>query len=316
VPEDSDPFEFPTEFVDEQDHEESTAIVSLQSIGKFARQQPKDRHLIVRMNGAARGQVTALEPAPYRVGRAPDCELFLGDDGISRKHALLIPVGATYVLEDTGSANGTFVGGQPIERHVLRDGDTIQFGPTALYRYTLTDEGQEALLRQLFEASVTDSLTGTRNREYFDTQLRSEISFARRHKTDVSLVLFDVDHFKRVNDTYGHPAGDEVLIQIARVVSKVVRSEDVLARYGGEEFVVVLRDVGIVGAKSLGERLRETVERLTVSTDAGPVRVTVSVGCASVGLDYDMKPEALLGAADRRLYVAKHRGRNRVIAED
>ena len=289
--------------------------MSLQSIGKLARSQRRDRHLLVRMNGAARGQVKVLESSPYRIGRAPDCELFLGDDGISRKHALLIPVGDTFVLEDTDSANGTFVGGQPVQRHVLRDGETIQFGPTALYRYTLTDAGQEALLQQLFEASVTDSLTGTRNRKYFDTQLRSEISFARRHKTDVALVLFDVDHFKRVNDTFGHQAGDEVLIHIARTASKVVRNEDVLSRYGGEEFVVILRDVGIIGAKSLGERLRETVERLTIPTDIGPVRVTVSVGCAAIGLDHDTKPEALLGAADRRLYVAKRGGRNRVVAE-
>jgi two-component system, cell cycle response regulator len=313
VPKDSDPFEFPTEFAQE-DHDESTAIVSLQSLGKMPRHQPKDRHLLVRMNGAARGQVTLLDVNPYRIGRAPDCELFLGDDGISRKHALLIPIGASFVLQDTDSANGTFVAGQAIQRHVLRDGDTIQFGPSALFRYTLTDAGQEALLRQLFEASVTDALTGTRNREYFDTQLRSELSFARRHKTDVSLVLFDVDHFKRVNDGYGHPAGDEVLIQIAKTVSRIVRNEDVLARYGGEEFVLILRDVGIIGAQRLGERLRETVEQLTVPTDAGPVRVTVSVGCASMGLDYDIKPELLLATADRRLYAAKHAGRNRVVA--
>ncbi|HEY8943049.1 MAG TPA: GGDEF domain-containing protein, partial [Polyangiaceae bacterium] len=122
------------------------------------------------------------------------------------------------------------------------------------------------------------------------------------------------DHFKKVNDTYGHPAGDEVLIRIAQAVRPVVRNEDVFARYGGEEFAVILRGVDLRGASSLAERLRATVEALTISTDRGPVRVTVSVGCASVGADFEMKPETMLATADARLYAAKRGGRNRVVA--
>jgi diguanylate cyclase (GGDEF)-like protein len=309
------PPDFVAAVVEEFDTDESTRVVSFSSIGRLARHEPKDRHLLVRVKGAGLGQVTRLPLEPCRIGRAPDAELFLSDDGVSRKHALLVPDGSTYVIVDAGSANGTFVGGQQIQRHTLRDGDVIQIGPSAAFRYTLTDAAQETLLRQLFEASVTDALTGASNREHLDTQLRSELSFARRHKTDVSLLLFDVDHFKKVNDTYGHPVGDEVLIRLSRAVASMVRNEDVFARYGGEEFAVIVRGIGTAGAKSLGERLRAAVEALEIPNERGPIRVTISLGCASVSELPDFTPEALLRAADARLYAAKRGGRNRVVNE-
>lgn len=299
---------------EDHDEDESTALISLESLGRIARREAKDRHLLVRVKGQGLGQVTRLTDLPFTVGRAPDCNLYVSDDGVSRRHAMLIPSDDTYLLVDSESANGTFVGGQRIERHVLKDGDWIQFGAAAAFRYTLTDASQETLLRQLFEASVTDALTGAYNREYLDTQLKAELSYARRHKTEVSLVLFDVDHFKRVNDTYGHQAGDQVLIQIARAVAQMVRNEDVFARYGGEEFAVVVRAIGLAGAASLAERLRAAVAALSVPTDRGAIRVTVSLGCASSAALEDLSPEGLIRVADTRLYAAKHAGRNRVVS--
>jgi diguanylate cyclase (GGDEF)-like protein len=129
------------------------------------------------------------------------------------------------------------------------------------------------------------------------------------------LVLFDVDHFKKVNDTYGHQAGDQVLIQIARTVSQMVRSEDMFARYGGEEFAVVVRAIGLAGATSLAERLRAAVAGLVVSTDRGTIRVAISLGVASSASLQDHSPEGLIRVADKRLYAAKHGGRNRVVAD-
>jgi two-component system, cell cycle response regulator len=190
----------------------------------------------------------------------------------------------------------------------------IQFGPTAVFRYTVTDESQEALLQQLYDASVTDALTGAHNREHFDTQLRSELSYARRHKTDVSLAFFDVDHFKKVNDTYGHPVGDAVLVALAETIRKMVRNEDVFARYGGEEFALILRGIDGVGAAAVGERLRERVEAMRVPSEHGELTITVSVGCSSFADLEDKTPEALVSSADKRLYAAKHAGRNRVVS--
>jgi len=296
---------------------ERTAVVTLSSLRSgSSRREVKDRFLLIRARGAQLGHVTRLGVEPVRIGRSQECEIWLSDDGVSRKHALIRPEQGGYVIEDTQSANGTFVAGQRVETAVLRDGDLIQFGPQAVFRYSVADESQELLLRQLYEASVTDALTGANNREHFDSQLRMELSYARRHNTDLALLLFDVDHFKRVNDTYGHPVGDEVLVEIARAVRRLVRNEDVFARYGGEEFALILRGIDITGARAAGERLRAQAEKLTVASDRGPVQVTISVGCASLATTSDPTTEALVQTADRRLYAAKHSGRNRVVANE
>ncbi len=302
---------------DDDDLHDRTAVVSLTSLRSGAgRSEVKDRYLLVRARGAQLGHVTRLGGEPVRVGRSQECELWLSDDGVSRKHAVIRAEQGGFVVEDTQSANGTFVAGQRVEVAVLRDGDLIQFGPQAVFRFSIADESQEQLLRQLYEASVTDALTGANNREHFDSQLRMELSYARRHNTDLALLLFDVDHFKRVNDTYGHPVGDEVLIEIARAVRRLVRNEDVFARYGGEEFGLILRGIDIAGARAAGERVRTHVEKLSIASDRGSIRVTISVGCATLATSSEATTEALVQIADRRLYAAKHSGRNRVVAND
>jgi two-component system cell cycle response regulator len=299
----------------EEESDDRTAIVSLKEL-KAPRKQAQDRHLLVRVRGAELGRVTRLSPERMRIGRSQDSEMWLADDGVSRRHASIIRDTNGYVVEDEGSANGTFVAGARITRHELKDGDVIQFGPTAVFRYTLSDEAQEQLLRQLYDASVTDALTGAHNREHFDTQLRAELSYARRHNTDVSLVIFDADHFKKVNDTYGHPVGDAVLIEIANVVRGTVRSEDVFARYGGEEFALVLRGIDIVGAAAVADRLRERIAALAIPTERAAIKITVSAGCSSLSTNEDKTPEGLIATADKRLYGAKHAGRNRVQSKD
>jgi len=296
---------------------ERTAVVNLNDLRKDigGKRQVKDRHLLIRARGAQLGQVLKLGQQSHRIGRANDCEIWLSDDGVSRRHANILFESGVYTIEDTGSANGTFVGGQKVERATLRDGDLIQFGPQAVFRYSVADEGQEQLLRQLYEASVTDALTGANNREHFDSQLRMELSFSRRHGTDLSVVMFDVDHFKRVNDTFGHPVGDEVLVEISKATRRLVRNEDVFARYGGEEFVLILRGIALDGARVVGERLRERIAELSIVTDKGPLKVTVSVGCASFASTPEATAESLVQLADKRLYAAKRGGRNRVVAD-
>ena len=297
------------------DPDERTAIVSLSELRSTPRRLSKDRHLLVRVKGAELGRVSRLPPEPFRIGRSQDCELWLGDDGVSRKHARIFQEGAAYLIEDTESANGTFVQGQRVSRQLLRDGDVIQFGPTAVFRYTVTDESQEALLQQLYDASVTDALTGAHNREHFDTQLRSELSYARRHKAEVSLAFFDVDHFKKVNDTFGHQGGDAVLVSLASAIRSMIRNEDVFARYGGEEFALILRGIDGAGAGTVGERLRERIEAMRVPFENKTLTVTVSVGCASFAELEEKTPESLVSTADKRLYAAKHAGRNRVVSQ-
>ena len=132
---------------------------------------------------------------------------------------------------------------------------------------------------------------------------------------DVSLAFFDVDHFKKVNDTYGHQAGDAVLVGLASAIRSMIRNEDVFARYGGEEFALILRGIDGVGAGAVGERLRERVEAMRVPHEGKVLSVTVSVGCSSFAELDEKTPEALVGTADKRLYTAKRTGRNRVVSQ-
>jgi diguanylate cyclase (GGDEF)-like protein len=206
------------------------------------------------------------------------------------------------------------VKGTRVVRQQLSDGDVIQLGPRVVFRYSVTDSGEERILRQLYESSVKDSLTGAYNREYLGERLKAEVAYAKRHGLALSVVMLDIDHFKKVNDTYGHLAGDAVLTATVTVAGRALRGEDVLARYGGEEFVVVLRGISLPGATGVGERLRTNVEATNVPFESGVIRCTISVGVASIACAESVTAEALVAIADRRLYLAKRAGRNRVVA--
>lgn len=296
--------------------DERTAVVNLSDLGGARSPKQADRHLLLGVRGSQLGQVIRLTSRPFRIGRSQEMELWLNDSGISRKHAEILPTPEGYLISDLESANGTFVQGERIKRHLLNDGDVIQFGPAVVFRYSLADEDQEEMLRQLYSASVTDPLTGARNRDYFESHMNAELSYARRHRTDVSLLMFDLDHFKQVNDTYGHPAGDAVLVEVAQAVREMIRSEDVFARYGGEEFAVILRDIDLEGAALAAERLRKKLANLNIQTGEHTVKVTVSIGCATLVECKEPLGSELIAIADRRLYGAKHGGRDRVVSAD
>jgi two-component system, cell cycle response regulator len=294
------------------DQGERTAIVDRAALLSMI---PKSRqHVLVRMDGSAVGQVLALSKDTWTVGRLPESDIHLTSEGISRRHARLVKQGDQFHLEDLASANGTFVGGVKVTQHALRDGDVIQFGPRAVFRYSVADAHEERMLRHLYEASVRDALTGAYNREYLNERLKTEVGYARRHKTILSLVLIDLDHFKAVNDTYGHQAGDAALVQLSAQLVHVLRAEDVFARYGGEEFAVTLRGIALDGAERVGQRLRHAVTASPVRYEDHVIHCTISAGAASLDDCPDPTPEQLIAVADRRLYIAKRTGRNRVVA--
>jgi diguanylate cyclase (GGDEF)-like protein len=270
------------------------------------------RHVLIRLDGPEVGRVFRLEPdKEFRIGRRRDCELNLNYEGISRRHARIVATGGIFVLEDLGSANGTQVRGRAVSSHRLQDGDVIQLGPSVSLRYSVTDEQEERMLCQLYQSAVRDPLTGAYNREYLMEHLRAEVSFATRHGTKVALVMVDVDRFKLVNDTYGHQAGDAVLIDLVDQIQRTLRADDLLARYGGEEFAIGVRETNVQGAARMAERVRAAVEA-NVKVRAHDVAVTISLGCADLDECEEKTPDALIALADRRLYAAKHHGRNRV----
>ena len=271
-------------------------------------------HVLVRMDGSDIGQVTTLVGSDIEMGRHAKSTVYLPFEGVSRQHARLTWQGGSYWIDDLDSANGTFVKGARISRHQLADGDVIQVGPRVVFRYSVTDTSEERILRQLYESSVKDSLTGAHNREYLGERLKVEVAYAKRHQTDLSVLMMDVDHFKKVNDTYGHQVGDAVLVATATSLSETLRGEDVLARYGGEEFVIILRGIGLESAASVAERLRGLVETTPVWHEGQTIRCTISGGCASITCAEAPSADALVAIADRRLYLAKRAGRNRVVS--
>lgn len=311
-------------WVEDSEHDRDTEITDLlEGAGSPSRAQPKDRPVLVRLDGVDAGQVSSLDGIPLTIGRHPGNRLRINDMGISRFHARVVHrQGATW-LEDLGSQNGTFVTRaetSKLEERVsetrLQDGDVIQLGQRVGLRFALLDREQEQLMRQLFESSTRDALTGAHNRKHFDDRLRSELAYALRHNASLALIMIDIDHFKKVNDTHGHQAGDQVLKQTARGIAQRLRAEDMFARFGGEEFAVILRGVNLAGAARLGERLRATVAALPSVHQGTTIPVTISLGCATLACCQDKSEAALLQAADRRLYLAKRLGRNRVVSEE
>jgi diguanylate cyclase (GGDEF)-like protein len=165
----------------------------------------------------------------------------------------------------------------------------------------------------MYESALRDGLTKVYNKRYFTERITSEMRFAVRHKAMLALLLVDIDHFKKVNDTFGHLAGDRVLSAVATALQKSVRNEDVVARYGGEEFAVLLRATPIEHVRGTADRLRKLVESLAVDNEAtDPIRVTISIGMATFPEQAVTTPEDLVEAADQALYRAKNGGRNRV----
>lgn len=178
---------------------------------------------------------------------------------------------------------------------------------------TMVDIRKIAILQY---ESITDSLTGLKNRRYFDQRICEEVSHSKRHRVPLSLLMIDVDHFKAVNDTYGHTVGDDVLKNLSKIIMSMLRDSDVIARYGGEEIIVITPNTDKAEAVLLAERLRNMVCKstmATIDTTQEIVQITVSVGVASMGMVI-LDKEALIEEADKALYEAKKSGRNRVHA--
>ncbi|MEO8901646.1 MAG: GGDEF domain-containing protein [Polyangiaceae bacterium] len=301
-------------------NEARTMDISLRStdfgVSPVAQPARRDRAMLLRMDGVGAGQVVSIEQTPYTIGRQATNRLPIDDDSISRMHARFVCEDGEYYVEDLGSRNGTFIQGKRITRSVIKDDDWVQLGARVAFRFALTDARQEGLLRKLYESSTRDALTGAYNRRHFDDRLRAEIAFAVRHATDCALILLDLDHFKRVNDTYGHPAGDEVLKHLGAVATRMLRAEDVFARFGGEEFAVILRGASTRGAARLAERLMDALRIQHAKYEGREIPVTLSAGCAALSCCRAPSPEEVVAVADRRLYAAKQAGRNRVVASD
>jgi two-component system cell cycle response regulator len=273
----------------------------------------RDHALLTVLSGINAGQVFELNHDETTLGRTRDADVHVEGEGVSRRHARIVRSNGRHMLVNLEGSQGVFVNGTRVDRVELQSGDRIGLGPLLVLRFALVSADEKALAFHLYEGSTRDALTGLYNRRYFDERLEAELAYAKRHKTHLGLLLFDLDHFKRINDVHGHVAGDMVLRIVTAQLQRVIRKEDVLARYGGEEFVVIARGIEHRNAGLFGERLRRAIEMLRIPWQGGPLQPTVSIGVASLEqCPPNPSAEALLELADQRLYEAKRNGRNLV----
>lgn len=267
------------------------------------------------LEGASAGMLIRLGPEPLLLGRSPECQLRLEDVAISWKHACLRRDGEDVFLEDLESTNGTFLDGQPFQgTGLLHPGALVSLAEVVSFRLDRLNESEIGLAERLYRNATRDALTGLLNRVSFFTQAEQEVALFERSGRGFGLLMLDLDFFKGVNDRFGHPAGDELLAQLARVLRVHLRLEDLLARVGGEEFCVLLRSTDSKGCLEVAERLRGEVAAhpFCLLTARGPIehRATLSIGAAYI------EPKDTLGdlvdRADQALYQAKSRGRNQV----
>lgn len=291
----------------------------LRALGKERKDLAVEANLILFAHPDNRllGRRFSLAPnESLTIGRSSSAEISMGGvRSLSRLHARLEHLGAVVVIEDLGSTNGTFVNDRRIEeRHRLRSGDRFQVG--ALHFKFLHERDPETAYHEaIHQLVMCDGLTRIFNQRKFNEELQKEFERARRHGRPLSLIFFDLDHFKQVNDEHGHLCGDYVLQRVARTTRTYLRSEQVFARVGGEEFAVLSPEVGAPGSLQLAEKLRQRFESETLRYGDIEIDLTCSFGVAELE-DAMETIEDLYEAADRAMYRSKREGRNRVSRYD
>jgi diguanylate cyclase (GGDEF)-like protein len=251
------------------------------------------------------------------LGRSAENTFPLDDMTVSRRHATVRADSLGQVtLTDDGSTNGTFVNGSrlaPGRAIGLEDGDRVQFGSGVVLKLVRLDSSDVHFQQEMFERTVRDGLTGVYNRAYFLNQIGPLSARSASDGLDLAILMVDVDHFKKINDRYGHLVGDAVLRDISGVLRESTRSEDLVARYGGEEFIAALPFSCSDLAVERAEQIRQCIEARRIRACGREVRVTVSIGLAYGTAEWPLRPVALIEAADEALYQAKNDGRNCVV---
>jgi two-component system cell cycle response regulator len=270
---------------------------------------------LVVYSGSALGRIFPISQGETVIGRSPSVAVALMDGEVSRTHARLVleseAAGARITLEDLGSTNGTRVNGVSVQgTRQLHPGDRLGIGGHVM-KLVAMDALERAFHETLLDLSTRDPLTGLANRGSSLAEFQNRFGLSVRYNRPLSVVMCDLDHFKQVNDTHGHGAGDFVLQCFGEHVRANLREADLAGRIGGEEFLMVLPETDLSGARQFAERLRKAVFSSPVALPSGPLEVACSLGVAE-RLKTDQEPGQLLARADAALYQAKADGRNRV----
>jgi diguanylate cyclase (GGDEF)-like protein len=267
--------------------------------------------VLIYPNGADMGRRFELTQLEHIIGRGADCDIQVDKDSVSRKHARVHRSGNGWSVSDLGSTNGSYLNDVPIKTESLRDGDLLKIGNT-IFKFLTGGNIEVAYHEEIYRMTIIDGLTGFHNKRSFLEFLEREMARCGRYGRPLSLLMFDIDHFKRINDEHGHLTGDYVLKEMARRLQPRVRREELLARYGGEEFCAVLPETPRDGALQFAEQVRQIVANEAFEFEGDVMNVTVSVGVATLqGEPWD--PQTFIKIVDDNLYRAKNSGRNRVV---
>ncbi len=288
---------------------ERTRVTRIQQEGPGGPTRPGDACIIV-IYGPELGKRVQLGTAPFEIGRSSKNDLPLDQESISRHHARITFDGTQYWVQDLNSTNGTFVNDAAVKEQRLRDGDQVRIGRSIL-KFMTGENIEVHYHEEIYRLMTVDGLTQVFNRRYFNEALEREFNRSKRYARALSLIMFDIDHFKRVNDTHGHLAGDNLLRLIASAVRPRLRREDIFARTGGEEFGILLPEISLDGARTTADKVRRIIQATPLVVEQTTIPCTVSLGVAMLDAS-DGAPEDLYKRADERMYEAKQGGRNRV----
>lgn len=278
-------------------------------VGQAAQRKKQNAEAcLVVIYGEDLGRRVELGREPVTIGRSSKCEIELDQESVSRLHCRISFGGARYGLEDLQSTNGTYVNDELIQQIDLRDGDQIKVGRSIL-KFIVGGNIEASYHEEIYRLMTVDGLTQVHNKRFFDEAVDREISRSRRYGRVFSLILFDIDHFKKINDTHGHLAGDAVLRQLGLAVQGHVRRDDIVARTGGEEFGIVAPEADGAGALELAHKLRALIEETNFFFEETRIPVTISLGVAE-WMPVHAKPADVIAMADEKLYEAKRGGRN------
>ncbi len=294
----------------DSDHDIKTRVTTLEEL-KVKRKGDDCLVVIYAPVQSDLGKRFVLQKEQTSIGRDRENDIVLDSDSVSRRHAKIEHRDGHFFVIDLDSTNGTFINddAEPVSATQLRRGDQVKIGDT-IYKYLSGSDVEAQYHETIFNMTITDGLTDVSNRKQLDTVLTKEMPRAQRHARELSLLIIDIDHFKDVNDTYGHLAGDTVLRELANILQKRLRPDDELGRYGGEEFCAILPETSREGAAAIGEELRTLVETHTFVVEGERIDVTISIGVSELAQGMDMKD--FYKSADDKLYEAKRTGRNKV----
>lgn len=265
------------------------------------------------VGGDLNGAIFDLKEQETSIGRNPDNTIPLEFNGVSRYHCkVLAESEEEHILEDCGSKNGTFLNNQKVEQNTpLKKGDMIKLGNIAM-KYLPKGDPERLTYDKLNYEANTDRHTGCYNKSYFNNSISMEVKKSKLTGCPLSLIIFDLDHFKKLNDEYGHDAGDFVLKEVAGLIRKNgVRDDDVFARYGGEEFVILLPKTNLKQSFEIAERFRREIEEFDFIYEDQKLAVTVSIGVADYRQGVNSGTD-LFKRADQAVYKSKGNGRNQV----